>query len=137
MRLLVTGSRTLTRTDIRLLRLGLATVCDMAGTRPALVLHGGAHGCDRFAGEWATAENIPVQVYLPDYHTHGSKAAPLLRNLAMVENCDWVLAVYAPGRNRKGGTWHTVRAAINAGRHVVEVLSDGRLEYTPPPLTLF
>lgn len=137
MRLLVTGSRTLTRADGRLLLLGLATVQEIAGTPPALLIHGGALGADRMAAAWATEKSIPVQEVRPDYGAYGAKAAPLIRNLQMVEMADWVLAVYAPGSDRRGGTYYTVQQAVRLGRKVVEVLSDGRMEVTMPPLTLF
>lgn len=137
MRLLVTGSRTLTRAEGRLLLLGLATVQEIAGCPPALLIHGGAVGADRMAAAWALERGIPVQEVRPDYHQYGTKAAPLIRNLQMVEMADWVLAVYAPGSDRKGGTWYTVTQAVRLGRKVVEVLSDGRMEVTMPAPTLF
>lgn len=136
MRLLVTGSRTLTRSDGRLLLLGLSTVQEIAGL-PTLLLHGGAVGADRMAAAWAALHGIPQEVVLPDYGAHGGKAAPLIRNLQLVEKCDWVLAVYAPGRDREGGTFYTVQQAYRLGRPAVEVLSDGRIDVTMPPLTLF
>lgn len=137
MRLLVTGSRTLVKSDGRLLLLGLATVQEIAGRLPALVLHGGAMGADMQADAWAKAHGIPVEVVRPDYEAHGNKAAPLLRNLELVERATWVLAVYAPGRDRKGGTWYTVKAAVEMRRPVVEVLADGRIEITMPAPLLF
>ena len=137
MKLLVTGSRTLTKGDGRLLLLGLATVQEIAGRLPVLLLHGGAMGADAQADAWAKAHGIPVEVVRPDYGAHGTKAAPLLRNLVLVERADWVLGVYAPGRDRKGGTWYTVQAAVNLRRPVVEVLADGRIEITMPAPTLF
>lgn len=136
MRLLVTGSRTLTRGDGRLLLLGISTAQEIAGP-VSLLIHGGAVGADRMAAAWAAAQGIPQEVILPDYGAHGAKAAPLIRNLALVEKADWVLAIYAPGRDRQGGTFYTVQAAYRAGKPVIEVMSDGRIDVTMPPLTLF
>lgn len=136
MRLLVTGSRTLTRSDGRLLLLGLAAVQEIAGPVSHLY-HGGAVGADRMASAWAVEHGIPQTAILPDYAAHGPKAAPLIRNLALVEKCEWVLALYAPGRDRAGGTWYTVQAAYRTGKPVLEVMSDGRIDVTMPPLALF
>ena len=48
----------------------------------AVVIHGGAAGADRLAGEAARARGLTVEVYWADWATHGKAAGPI-RNAVM------------------------------------------------------
>lgn len=90
-----------------------------------MILHGDARGLDQMAGRYAKENEIPVSVIRPDYQRWPSRLAPLKRNDELVGLCSQVLAVYAPGRVRKGGTWYTVQKALAAGKRVTELLPCG------------
>lgn len=122
MRLLITGSRTLGAANAaKGIAAGLDTLAGAGYPAPTLLLHGGAVGADEHADVWARAAGLPVQVFRPDYEHFPVHVAPLLRNQALVDAADAVLALYGAGRARKGGTWDTVQRAIAAGRVVVEL----------------
>lgn len=57
------------------------------------IISGGAKGVDASAREYALAHNIPFREFLPDYKRYG-RAAPLKRNLTIIENADLVLAFW-------------------------------------------
>jgi nucleoside 2-deoxyribosyltransferase len=75
---------------------------------PNLCIHGGACGFDTSAGNCATKMGVPVIQYLPNYRKYGS-GATFMRNRAMIELCDAVVACY-DGRET-GGTFYTIRYA--------------------------
>jgi hypothetical protein len=138
MKLLITGSRNLDAENaMHLITKGIAAITQHL-IPPSQILHGGAKGVDAVAGVWAQRQGIQQQIYQPDYPRYGSKAAPLQRNAEMVSNAEAVLAIYAAGKWRKGGTWDTVKRAAKAGRPILELeASTERLHYTPQaPLLL-
>lgn len=57
------------------------------------IISGGAHGVDTSAREYALAHKIKLTEFLPDYDKYG-KAAPLKRNISIIENSDLVLAFW-------------------------------------------
>ncbi|MGN1111705.1 MAG: SLOG family protein [Acutalibacteraceae bacterium] len=57
------------------------------------IVSGGASGVDSCAGQYAKAHNIPLTEFLPDYRKYG-KAAPLKRNIQIIEYADCVLAFW-------------------------------------------
>jgi len=79
-----------------------------------MVISGGARGADTFAELWACMENIPVDIYLPDYRL--GRAAPLIRNGTIVSTADIVIAFplgSSPGTN------DAIRKARALGRTVI------------------
>ena len=57
------------------------------------IVSGGARGVDASAREYAQAHGLKLTEYLPDYERYG-RAAPLKRNLTIIENADLVLAFW-------------------------------------------
>lgn len=57
------------------------------------IISGGAKGVDASAKEYALTHNIPFCEFLPDYKKYG-RAAPLKRNLVIIQNADLVLAFW-------------------------------------------
>lgn len=57
------------------------------------IISGGAKGVDTSAREYALVHNIPFCEFLPDYRRYG-RAAPLKRNLAIIQSADLVLAFW-------------------------------------------
>ena len=62
------------------------------------IVSGGAKGIDTCAKEYALAHDIKLTEFLPDYKQFG-RAAPLKRNLQIIEYADIVLAFW-DGKSR-------------------------------------
>ena len=60
---------------------------------PSTIVSGGAKGADTYAQEYAVKYDIPLIEFLPDYKNHG-RSAPIIRNIQIVENCDFLLAFW-------------------------------------------
>lgn len=63
------------------------------GVSPSLIISGGADGADQLAERYARENNIPVQIFLPDWNQYGRAAGPI-RNKLIVENADLVIAFW-------------------------------------------
>ena len=57
------------------------------------IISGGARGVDTCAAEYARSHNLKLTVFLPDYQKYG-RAAPIVRNRAIVEAADAVIAFW-------------------------------------------
>lgn len=57
------------------------------------IVSGGAKGIDSCAANYATEHGIKLTVFLPEYEKYG-KAAPLKRNLQIIDYCDLVIAFW-------------------------------------------
>lgn len=57
------------------------------------IVSGGAKGVDTYAAEYAKKHDIKLTVYLPEYDKYG-KSAPLVRNKAIVDSSDLVIALW-------------------------------------------
>lgn len=136
--LLITGSRQLTAKQTAVLMAqGLEALRQQGHPAPTLLLHGGAAGADVYAEAWAQAAGLPTEIVPPDYTRYGSKAAPLVRNTLLVARADATLALYAPGRWRRGGTWDAAKKTAAAGKPLLEVEAAGeRQHYTSAPVLL-
>lgn len=88
MKVAVVGSRSLTVKD-----LGKYLPC---GTTE--IISGGARGVDTCAREYAKANGVKLTEYKPDYVKYG-RAAPLKRNVTIIEGADLVLAFW-DGKSR-------------------------------------
>lgn len=62
------------------------------------IVSGGAKGVDTSAREYAQRHGLKLTEYLPEYGRYG-RAAPLKRNITIIENADLVLAFW-DGRSR-------------------------------------
>ena len=62
------------------------------------IVSGGAKGIDACAREYALRRGLKLTEYLPEYSRYG-RAAPLKRNITIIENADLVLAFW-DGRSR-------------------------------------
>ena len=60
---------------------------------PDTIVSGGALGADTYAKEYAIKNNIPIVEFLPDYKRYG-RNAPIIRNMQIVDNCDFLLAFW-------------------------------------------
>lgn len=57
------------------------------------IISGGARGIDTIAKQYATTHNIPLLEFLPEYKKF-HRAAPLKRNLQIIEHSDIVIAFW-------------------------------------------
>lgn len=71
------------------------------------IVSGGAQGADTLADMYARKNNIAITVYSPDWKAFG-KAAGIMRNTDIVNDCEYVIAF--PSRKGKG-TQDTIRKA--------------------------
>ena len=87
------------------------------------IVSGGSKGIDTCAREYAQAIGLKLTEFLPDYGRY-KRAAPLVRNRAIVEAADLVVALY-DGQSR--GTLHTINCAKKFGKPVeVIIITPGR-----------
>ena len=116
MRVLVCGGRNYTDKD----HVGavLGKLHDSGdGDNIDVIIHGGAAGADRLAGEWAYWMGITQQQYEADWDTHGSFAGPI-RNKRMLDEGKPDLVIAFPGGR---GTADMVKKARKAGVKVIEI----------------
>lgn len=85
-----------------------------------VVVHGGARGVDQRAGEAAQDRGLSVEIFRPDWETHGRSAGPI-RNKEMVRTCDYLVAFW-DGKSR--GTASSIQAAIDNGVDFEVILDD-------------
>lgn len=78
---------------------------------PDTIVSGGARGADTLAKEYAIKNGIPLIEFLPEYDRYGRRA-PLMRNIQIVDNCDYLLAFWN-GTSR--GTRFTIDYAVKRG----------------------
>lgn len=78
------------------------------------VISGGASGIDSLAERYADEHRLSKYIIRPRYDLYG-RAAPLVRNKAMVEMCDAILAIW-DGKSR--GTLSTVEYAKKLHKEV-------------------
>ena len=83
MKVAVIGSRNLTVSN-------LGTYLPEGTTE---IVSGGAAGVDACAREYAQRHGLKLTEYLPEYARYG-RAAPLKRNITIIENADLVLAFW-------------------------------------------
>ena len=69
------------------------------------IISGGAKGVDGSAREYALRHGLKLTEYLPEYSRYG-RAAPLKRNITIIENADLVLAFW-------DGTSHGTKFVID------------------------
>lgn len=81
----------------------------------AVVVSGGAQGVDTVAANAARSRGLEVKEHLPDYQQHGSKMAPLVRNILIVDDSDDVTAFPAAWST---GTWHAIGVARDKEKNV-------------------
>ena len=101
MKIAVIGSRSLSVAD-----LGLYLP---EGTTE--IISGGAKGVDASAREYAKSRAVPLTELFPDYRRYG-KAAPVRRNIEILERADKVLAFW-DGKSR--GTKFVIDECVKRG----------------------
>ena len=74
---------------------GLCVNCldDYMPTGVTEIISGGAKGIDSCAKEYAVTHNLSIIEFLTEYEKY-ERAAPLKRNISIIENADMVLAFW-------------------------------------------
>ena len=107
MKVAVIGSRTFKDYDLM-----VKTLKQMDITT---IVSGHAIGADRLAEQYAKENNIPTEIYLPDWDKFG-KQAGFLRNTTIVENAE-VIVSFWDGSSR--GTLDSINKAKNLNKRVI------------------
>lgn len=131
MRILVTGSRLLTDSDLVARGLTVAVeelIHRLPGDREIIIVHGAARGADSLAGSWvikaqkylsSVGYSLRVEEHPADWATHRNAAGPI-RNQEMVNlGADICIAFFKTGAENSG-TSNCVAAARRAGIDVLE-----------------
>lgn len=101
-------------------------LCDLMDQFHATaIVSGGAIGADSLGARYAKEKSLPLILHLPDWKLHG-KSAGFIRNRAIVEDADYIVALW-DGKSK--GTRHTMDLALNAGNPIT-VIGDGGECYT-------
>lgn len=79
------------------------------------IISGGAKGIDQCAREYALKNDIKLTEYYPEYEKY-ARAAPLKRNLLIVEHADIIIAFW-DGKSR--GTKYTIEQGRKHGKKVI------------------
>ena len=106
----VIGSRSFN--DYELLQKHMQQFSDIAA-----IVSGGAIGADSLAERYAAENSIQMIVFKPDYEKHG-RAAPFVRNTAIIEASDVVIAFWD---GKSTGTLDSIKKARKLGKPVTIV----------------
>lgn len=94
------------------------------------LVSGGARGIDSCAENWAKENKIPTKIFLPQYEKYG-RTAPLLRNITIVKNSDYILAFWD---KKSRGTVFTLKKCKEFGVpfkvYIPSDYEEGYEEYT-------
>lgn len=107
MKVAIIGSRNLTVNNIE----------DYLPEKTTEIISGGAKGIDECAEKFAFANKIHFMKFLPEYNKYG-KAAPLKRNLQIIEYSDCVLAFW-DGKSR--GTQYVINMCKKVDKPVIVI----------------
>lgn len=125
MKIAVVGSRDI---NISLQRFN-ELLGDLLPDEASAVVSGGARGVDRLAAEYAKMRGLPVEEYLPDYALFG-RIAPLVRNRTIVDNSDFVAALW---NGKSKGTLNTIDYTLECGKPLVVYYTErDEVRFFPP-----
>lgn len=111
MKVAVVGSRTLSQAYYARLSENVPAGCSE-------IISGGASGIDALAEQYAVKEGLKLTVIAPDYEKH-HKSAPLFRNAQIVEQADYVLALW-DGKSK--GTLNIIMTCLTQHKPIRLVL---------------
>ena len=114
MKVAIIGSREITQYDFQTILRNIPKIVDT-------IISGGAVGVDALAEEFALEQGLNFVKILPDYEEYGKKA-PIMRNLEIVRQADYVLAIWD---YKSRGTAHSIACCIRLGVPVRILDADG------------
>lgn len=105
MKTVIAGSRTITDYN------ELLKAIDKISWKITKIVSGGARGVDKLGERYAKENNLPLQIYPPNWNEYGKRAG-IIRNLKMIEENEALLAIW---NGKSSGTRHTIGFAQNMG----------------------
>lgn len=108
MKTIIAGSRSIADPNI------VSEAIAASGFTITEMVSGGARGVDRLGENWASAANIPIKRFIPDWDSHGKRAG-FFRNTEMAEYADALIAIW-DGKSR--GTGHMISEAAKEGLQI-------------------
>jgi len=108
MKTIIAGSRVITNKEL------LEEAIKKSEFKITEVVSGNARGVDRMGEMWAARRDIKIKMFIPDWKTHGNKAA-ILRNCDMGDYADALIALWD---GCSGGTKHMIDYATKKGLKV-------------------
>lgn len=78
------------------------------------IISGGASGADSLAEKYASENNIPLTVFLPNWKSFG-KSAGIVRNFKIITEADFVIAFWD---GLSTGTKNSIDTAIQLGKEI-------------------
>lgn len=98
------------------------------------LVSGGARGVDRLGEQWARKNGVPIKLFLPEWDSVG-KSAGFVRNLAMAEYADALIAIWD---GKSNGTRHMIQTALKRKLKVFVYFpfSDPTPEFAPHTATV-
>ena len=88
------------------------------------IVSGGAKGIDMCAKEYAIKNGIKLTEFLPDYRRYGRYAAPIKRNIQIVEYADVIIAFW-DGKSR--GTKFVIDKAYDMKKTINVIIITGQM----------
>jgi len=85
--------------------------------KATLLISGGAKGADSLGERWAKENEIPTQIFYPDWDKHG-KSAGYIRNKDIVANADLIIAFW-DGVSK--GTKHSIDIALESNKKLLVI----------------
>lgn len=85
---------------------------DEIGSKPDTIISGGAKGIDSMAEKYAKDNNIPVNIFYPDWDKYG-RVAGILRNTNIINSSTHVIAL--PSK-KSVGTYDSINKAKKANK---------------------
>lgn len=114
-RILVCGGRYFNNKDT--LYQVLDNVVSLVPNYTPIIINGGASGADTLSCFYASDRNIPYEVYVADWETHGRSAGPIRNKEMLTSGNPDVIIAFEGGR----GTADMIQQGKKAGVTVYEV----------------
>lgn len=85
-----------------------------------LIVSGGAIGADKLGEQYAKKNNIPTQIFFPNWKKYG-RSAGIIRNKDIIESADFVIAFWD---GKSSGTLNSINLAKKLGKELEIVHFD-------------
>lgn len=93
----------------------LNNTMDTYKSKISVLVSGGARGADSMGENWAKRNNIPTDIYIPNWNKFG-KSAGFIRNKDIINNCDIVIAFW-DGKSK--GTANSIAIAKDLDKEII------------------
>lgn len=111
--LAIIGSREFN--DYELLKKHIDTFVSDSKITITKIVSGGAIGADKLGEEYAKENEIPIQIFYPNWNKYGKRAG-ILRNYDIIKSCDIVIAFW---NGISKGTKHSIDISKKMGKKCI------------------